>query len=347
METTLDFQNQTIQEIYSKLGKLERQNWWLKIFGALLIFISIIPLAIIYFFLGLPQDKPFSKIIRAEKFIVVDKQGKQKAILGDILNELKVFFKPGDKYELSNIIEGLLIFGKDDKPRIFLAFGDDTSSNKNQERHFLVFLDQKLKKRIEISNENNIEKVESLIRILDENENSRAGLSYDRSTWGNKEASKESKIYVSGDSSYCFLGTRNIVSLFPENLEKTEKTLYREEPMLSLNARKWLEPGPQLTLKIEDGKYPLLTMHKHTGFLIDEKNGIKNITKDIDEEKMIVGFNNSDMPSIKLFDKKQNIRTILGSTELINKSGTEIKTPLSSIVLFNEKGNVIWRVPTE
>ena len=346
METPMDSQNQTIQEIYSKLGKLERQNWWFKIFGALLIFISIIPLSIIYFFLGFPQDKPFSKIIRAEKFIVVDNQGKTKAILGDIGNELKDFFNPGDKYESSNIIDGFLIFGKDDKPRIFLAFGDDSSSNKNQEKHFLVFLDQNLKKRIEISNDDNIEEVESLISILDENENSRAGLRYNRRAKGNEETIKDSRIYVSGDSSYSFLGTSNVTEFnFISNKLRISKT-DRDEPILGLNCKKdmELEPGPQLILKIADGKYPLFTMNKNTGWVKGEKNVYKNI---IDEERISIGFDNSDMPSIKLFDKKSNIRTILGSAELVKKSGTEIKTPLSSIVLFNEKGNVIWRAPME
>jgi hypothetical protein len=295
METPMDSQNQTIQEIYSKLGKLERQNWWLKIFGALLIFISIIPLAIIYFFFGLPQDKPYSKIIRAEKFIVVDNQGKTKAILGDIGNELKCFFNPGDKYESSNIIDGLLIFGKDDKPRILLAFGEDSSSNKNQERHFLIFLDQNFKKRIEISNENNIEKVESLIRILDENENSRAGLSYDMRAADNRMTEKDSKIYVSGDSSYSFLGASNVTEV--PGIVKVTST--DDEPILSLNCKKDLKAGPQIILKITDGKFLLLTINKNTG-LINEK--IPHIDKKyIDEEKIFVGFHFTDLPSIKLF----------------------------------------------
>ena len=147
METPMEVQDQKDQDIYSRLGKLERQNWWLKIFGVLLIFISLIPLLIIYFFIHLPQVKPLSQIVKAEKFIVVDNKGKTKAVLGNIINELRESFIHEDKNESSITIEGLLIFGHDNKPRLCLAFGEDLSSDKKQEGHFLVFSDANLKKK--------------------------------------------------------------------------------------------------------------------------------------------------------------------------------------------------------
>jgi hypothetical protein len=51
-------------------------------------------------------------------------------------------------------------------------------------------------------------------------------------------------------------------------------------------------------------------------------------------------------PYIELIDSEMNTRAVLGRTELHNKNtgSTEIRHE-SSLVLFNEKGNVLWSVP--
>ena len=51
-------------------------------------------------------------------------------------------------------------------------------------------------------------------------------------------------------------------------------------------------------------------------------------------------------PSIKLADVKGNGRAVLGSTSLDRpRTGVVEIRPPSSLVLFNEKGNVLWKAP--
>jgi len=52
------------------------------------------------------------------------------------------------------------------------------------------------------------------------------------------------------------------------------------------------------------------------------------------------------MPFLKLFDDKSNIRAVLGRIDLRNRTtaSTEIRAE-SSLVLFNEKGNIFWEAP--
>jgi len=51
-------------------------------------------------------------------------------------------------------------------------------------------------------------------------------------------------------------------------------------------------------------------------------------------------------PSIQLYDSENQLRTALGSIYLKNTGtgSTEIRAP-SSLVLFDEKGNVVWSAP--
>lgn len=51
-------------------------------------------------------------------------------------------------------------------------------------------------------------------------------------------------------------------------------------------------------------------------------------------------------PTLEMIDKNSRSRIVLGVVELLNsKTGVTEKHPLSSLVLFNEKGNVIWKAP--
>jgi len=51
-------------------------------------------------------------------------------------------------------------------------------------------------------------------------------------------------------------------------------------------------------------------------------------------------------PRFQLYDSKGDVRTVLGSTRLKNTStgSTEMRAP-SSLVLFNEEGDVVWSAP--
>jgi len=57
-------------------------------------------------------------------------------------------------------------------------------------------------------------------------------------------------------------------------------------------------------------------------------------------------INNDGNPYLQLYDKSKNLRAVLGHTLLSNHStgSTEIRAE-SSLVLFNEKGNVLWSAP--
>ena len=54
----------------------------------------------------------------------------------------------------------------------------------------------------------------------------------------------------------------------------------------------------------------------------------------------------SGEPNISLHDKKGNLRAVLGTTQLKHPDtgSTEIRAP-SSLVLFDEEGNVVWSAP--
>ena len=63
-------------------------------------------------------------------------------------------------------------------------------------------------------------------------------------------------------------------------------------------------------------------------------------------EEIILGFDADKKPSLELYDSTGALRAVLGSTELKNArtGSTEIRAP-SSLVLFNEEGNVVWSAP--
>jgi hypothetical protein len=76
---------------------------------------------------------------------------------------------------------------------------------------------------------------------------------------------------------------------------------------------------------------------KPVGLFIHDKNGTNRMSLYITESRE---------PSLVLRDSNKNPRTVLGRTELINKTtgSTEIRHE-SSLVLFNEKSNVLWSAP--
>lgn len=346
MEVSMEIQK--YDDLYYRLGKLERQNWWLRILWLLLLFVFLVSISITYYYLGYTHKVNQTQIVKAEKFIVVDEQGKTKAILGNIFNELRQSYSLGNPYEAalenkgksSIIVNGLLLLGQDDKTRLCLAFGDDQSSEKNKEAHFLMFLGPNLKKRIEIINQDD----ESAISIFNENEEIRAGLSYDTSTkYKSGEKMRKSSIYVSGESSSASLNV--IYSQLINQSFRIKKSIFGEYPSLTLSCNKLNKPGPEISLRINEGNFPILTMEKNTGFVEDKKAEFGHSS--INEGKILIGFDDSDTPIIKLFDEKQQLRATIGSADLVKKTGTKIKTPLSSMVFFNEKGNVIWKAPLE
>jgi hypothetical protein len=53
-------------------------------------------------------------------------------------------------------------------------------------------------------------------------------------------------------------------------------------------------------------------------------------------------------PSLQLYDNAGRLRTALGEGSMEKKElGTTLKWPVSSLVLFDDKGNIIWRTPAD
>ncbi len=57
-------------------------------------------------------------------------------------------------------------------------------------------------------------------------------------------------------------------------------------------------------------------------------------------------FSDTEGPSLQLQDKNGRIRAVLGHIELEKlRTGTIIKKPASSLILFRENGKIIWETP--
>jgi hypothetical protein len=63
---------------------------------------------------------------------------------------------------------------------------------------------------------------------------------------------------------------------------------------------------------------------------------------------LALSMKDGDSPSLQLYDNAGRLRTILGEGSLEKKElGTTLKWPISSLLLFDDKGNVIWRTPAD
>jgi hypothetical protein len=92
-------------------------------------------------------------------------------------------------------------------------------------------------------------------------------------------------------------------------------------------------------IKLDNGKCGIgmiLSPAGSPGLGLVDKNGKFRTLLTLDDGK----------PSIMLRDEKGISRAVLGSVELVNKStGTETKRSLSSLVFFDDTGDVIWKAP--
>lgn len=63
-------------------------------------------------------------------------------------------------------------------------------------------------------------------------------------------------------------------------------------------------------------------------------------------ERLLVETESDGSPRLALKDKGEKLRAVLGTTQLKDKrtGNTETREP-SSLVLFDEKGNVVWKAP--
>jgi hypothetical protein len=80
---------------------------------------------------------------------------------------------------------------------------------------------------------------------------------------------------------------------------------------------------------IRGGGEPFLALHQKGG-----------------KASVVLFFRNQEEPSFALRDKNGNTRAILGTKKLKSEQEKEIlKHPLFSLVLFDEKGEVVWSAP--
>ena len=101
---------------------------------------------------------------------------------------------------------------------------------------------------------------------------------------------------------------------------------------------------------------PALTMHDESGLRL--QIGLMKLMSTGDEwptillmdkkgvERVILALDIEGRPHLALKNAKGGNHVVLGSDALKQtQTGVIEKRPLSSLVLFNEKGNVIWQAP--
>ncbi len=95
----------TIENVLKRLEHVERENRYLKRIGAVML-IGIAAVAI----MGQARPSKVAKVIEAEQFVVRDRDGKVRAILGETKSKLS-----GDPQH------GLFLYGKDGQSEAYLA----------------------------------------------------------------------------------------------------------------------------------------------------------------------------------------------------------------------------------
>ncbi len=93
-----------------------------------------------------------------------------------------------------------------------------------------------------------------------------------------------------------------------------------------------------LTLANEGGATAELTVNRQDSQL--------QLSRSTRNPRVRLGLSQKGLPSLTLFDQNNNLRSILGSTELIvdGTGFTGLPAP-SSLLLFDEEGKVVWSAP--
>ena len=110
----------------------------------------------------------------------------------------------------------------------------------------------------------------------------------------------------------------------------------------------WQSGGGTLSLSVKGTESDISSRNPNTDNVLFIENSDSGLVMDMGRllgEKIWFSFY-KDQPHIQLFDKEGRKRAVLGTTDLKNmKTGsTEIRAP-SSLVLFDEKGSVVWKAP--
>jgi LytS/YehU family sensor histidine kinase len=111
---------------------------------------------------------------------------------------------------------------------------------------------------------------------------------------------------------------------------------------------------PSVTFVNRDGWAPMAMGVNRNGFpffnmiLQPQKDGGPSLTL-MDgrmRNRAVLGLWEDGEPYLRLLDRNGQVRATLGSTVLEDsQTGTSVRRPCSSLVLFDEKGKIIWSAP--
>jgi hypothetical protein len=101
------------------------------------------------------------------------------------------------------------------------------------------------------------------------------------------------------------------------------------------------EEGPVLTLADKVGNYRAIIG------LGAERQPYIALRDEAGRERLSLTLNDEGEPALMFYDKDGKQRAVLGTVDItrIKRTGTIVKGSYSSLVLFDEKGKVVWKAP--
>jgi len=294
-------------------------------------FVSTLLVAVVSAFLGgtlgvwflmppsvLAQGEP-QKVIEAQEFRVVDEDGKVLAILGSweeaAFWDGKIPEADLNRLGVNNklVRQGLRLFDENETIRASLAL----VSGQPQ----LDFFDLDGETRASLHLQTSISDVLDALRS---EEPSQVGNDILLSLYGSgRKGGTTLTVGPSGDS----------VLLMGENDREEGRVYLVSDPS---------DGSAFFQITDERSGTAIIPLHQSD----DELRSKEFILLDEDNIKAMLGVDEDGNPRFQLYDSNGDLRAVLGSTRLKNTTtgSTEIRA-VSSLVLFDEEGNVVWSAP--
>jgi hypothetical protein len=146
----------------------------------------------------------------------------------------------------------------------------------------------------------------------------------------------------------------------PEDLELRKVIVANEIHLVDNQGRaRWVlafsrDGEPSVTFVNRDGWAPMAMGVNRNGFpffnmiLQPQKGGGPSLTlmDGTMKNRAVLGLWEDGEPYLRLLDENGQVRATLGSTVLRDSlTGRSVRRPCSSLVLFDEKGKIIWSAP--